>query len=68
LVAPGDADALAAKIESVIKNPGRLEEMARRNLLTTQKYRADELNRCRIEFYKRVMDETDARHTKQNES
>jgi glycosyltransferase involved in cell wall biosynthesis len=66
MVAPGDAKMLAAKIESVIRNPARLEEMARRNLKTARKYCADELNQRRIEFYKKVMDETNARHTKQN--
>ena len=60
MVAPGDTVALAAEVESVIKNPSRLEEMARRNLKTARKYSADELNRRRIEFYKRIMDATNA--------
>jgi glycosyltransferase involved in cell wall biosynthesis len=60
LVPPGDAAALAAKIESVIRNPDRLEEMARRNVQTARKYRGDRLNRRRVDYYKRLKEVTEA--------
>jgi len=53
-VEPGDSAKLAAKIESVLRGPDRLEKMARRNLQTAKKYRSDELNRRRIEHYERL--------------
>lgn len=60
LVPPGVVATLAAKIESVIRNPDRLEKMGRRNLQTVEKYRSDKLNRRRIEHYERLKEATEA--------
>ena len=54
LVPPGDAEALAEKIEEVICDEKRLTEMSKRNLDTAKKFRVEELNPRRIEFYKKV--------------
>lgn len=66
LVAPRDAQALAAKIESVIGNPSRLEKMAFRNLQTAQEYRLEEPHQRRIKFWKKLIDETNSRYAKKN--
>jgi glycosyltransferase involved in cell wall biosynthesis len=68
LVPPGDVETLAVKITSLIRNPDTLMKMMHRNLQAVRNYRADELNWRRIEFYKRVRDGVNTRHTKQNES
>lgn len=54
LVSPGNVRALAEKIESVVKSENKLEKMTRRNVQTAKKYKADEINQCRTEFYKKV--------------
>jgi len=54
MVAPADAGALAAKISEVLRDDARLAAMSRRNLDGAQVYRADELEKRRIEFYRRV--------------
>jgi glycosyltransferase involved in cell wall biosynthesis len=60
LVPSGDITALAAKIESVVGNPGRLEKMARRNIRMARRYVADELDRRRVEYYKRLRELTES--------
>ena len=61
LVPPGDTKALVSRIEAVISNPKRMEEMAQRNLQVAKKYCAEELNRRRTEHYKRLREITEAR-------
>jgi glycosyltransferase involved in cell wall biosynthesis len=60
LMPPGDVATLAAKIESVIRNSDRLQKMAYQNIQTAREYRADELNRRRVDFYKRLKEVTEA--------
>ena len=50
-VPPGDAVALADKINEVAGNPERMTHMSGRNLLEAQKYRSDVLRIRRLEFY-----------------
>jgi glycosyltransferase involved in cell wall biosynthesis len=52
LVAPGDVEALAAKMEEVLNSPGRLTEMSARNLKRAQDYRPEVLESRRSEFYR----------------
>lgn len=61
LVPPGDVEALADKIEFVLSHPGRLEQMSVRNLQSAKKYHADTLNKRRIEFYEKIVEETKKR-------
>lgn len=68
MVPPGDAQLLAAKIESVVGDIERLKKMSRKNLQTAKKYRADELNKRRVEFYRKVADETNLWYANKNES
>jgi glycosyltransferase involved in cell wall biosynthesis len=67
MVAPRDATALAAKIESVLKNPNRVMQMSRLNLQTARKYCSDTRNKRRMEFYKKVVDETRAYYSSDRE-
>lgn len=68
LVAPGDATALAAKIESVLNEPNRVMQMSRRNLQTAQRYRLDILNERRVESYKKLVEETKLWYANKNKS
>lgn len=52
LVEPGNPVALADKIEAVIADPQRMEEMARRNYLKSLEYAPEVLRRRRTEFYR----------------
>ena len=52
LVPPGDAAALAAKIEALLRDPERLHQMSLRNLAKAREYRDDVLSARRIEFYR----------------
>lgn len=54
IVPPGDTKALAAKIEEVLGDIGRLERMTRRNLQTAQEYRCSELSKRWVKFYKKL--------------
>lgn len=54
LVAPGDAEALAAKIAEVVDDPARMGRASRRNLEVAAGYGAEALSRRRREFYQRV--------------
>jgi len=58
LVEPGNAEKLAEKIMSVIVNTDELKKMASRNLQKAKEYRLSELNKRRIEFYKKVAEAT----------
>jgi len=58
LVPPGDPEALALKIESVLSDANLLAKMARRNLEKAKQYRADDLNKRRIEFHKKILEKT----------
>jgi len=58
LVAPGEARILAQKIERVLNNPEEMVGMSRQNVLTARKYRSKELNKRRVEFYHKLVDET----------
>jgi glycosyltransferase involved in cell wall biosynthesis len=58
MVPPGDAAALAQKIEEVLKDPQRWEAMSRRNLEKAHDYREDILAERRRKFYTEVHDQT----------
>lgn len=62
LVAPGDPKALALKIESVLSDIKLLEKMARRNLKKALQFRADYLNKRRIEFHKKILEKAREYH------
>ena len=57
LVKPGNAKELSEKIMSLITNTDELERMSSRNLEKAKEYCWSELNKRRIEFYKKVADE-----------
>jgi len=54
LVKPGDAVALAAKINSVLRSESRLMQMSFRNIHVASEYRAEVLNARRVSFYRAV--------------
>lgn len=58
IVPPADAKALAAKIEEVLADVSRLEQMARRNLQSAKDYTRSRLEKKRIEFYSKVAEIT----------
>lgn len=68
LVAPRDATILAAKIESVLNEPNRAMQMSRRNLQIAKRYRSGILNERRVEFYKKLVEETKLWYANKNES
>lgn len=51
MVAPGDVDALANAIESVIRDPSRMTRMAERNLRKAREYNQVELRKRRAAHY-----------------
>jgi len=51
LVPSNDAEALANKIQGVICDPARLNQMSERNLEKAQEFRPDRLENRRTEFY-----------------
>jgi glycosyltransferase involved in cell wall biosynthesis len=59
LVPPGDAGALAAKIREVLREPGRLERMARRNLERAKDFQPDTLLERRLSFYSKVREQAE---------
>jgi glycosyltransferase involved in cell wall biosynthesis len=59
LVPPGDAAALADKIQEVLKNPLRMEAMSRRNLVASRDYLDCVLDERRRHFYRHVRDYTE---------
>jgi glycosyltransferase involved in cell wall biosynthesis len=60
MVEPRDVTGLAEKIMSLIGNPEKLRQMAVRNLEKAREYRSRELNKRRVEFYKKVAEATKA--------
>jgi len=54
MVNPNDAEHMAERIIAILKNPAEYEQMALRNLQKAREYRWCELNKRRVEFYKRV--------------
>ncbi len=60
LVPPGDAQALAEKIEEVIANPERMRTMSARNLEKSKEYRNDILDQRRREFYSYLRQQTES--------
>lgn len=54
LVPPNDAEALADKIEEVLKNPERMKQMSLRNWQKAQEYREEVLRERRLIFYQSV--------------
>ena len=54
MVPPGDAEALAVKIQAVLSDPGRRANMSRRNLVTSKEYAPDVLEARRSSFYRHV--------------
>ncbi len=59
LVPPGDAAALSAKIEELLRDPGRLHRMSRRNLAKAREYGEEILSRRRNAFYSRLRQNTE---------
>jgi glycosyltransferase involved in cell wall biosynthesis len=51
MVSPGDVPVLASKIMQVLKQPGRMEQMSRRNLIKAAEYSDGILNARRRQFY-----------------
>lgn len=68
LVCPGKIQELASKIEWVMKNPDMMEKMASQNVKTAKKYTFDELNRKRIEHFKRLRTNTEEYLSSKNEN
>ena len=58
LVPPGDVKALVDKLEAVLADANRMEKMLSRNLIVAKKYSLNELNRRRVEFYKKIVEQT----------
>lgn len=58
MVPPNDVDALAAKIQEVVRNPARLTTMAARNLVRAHDYTDEILQRRRTEFYQYLKNAT----------
>jgi glycosyltransferase involved in cell wall biosynthesis len=58
LVAPGDPDALARKIQEVLHDPMRMEAMSRRNLAVSREYVDHVLAARRRQFYHHVLAST----------
>lgn len=58
MVLPGNADALARKIEEVVTNPERMNQMAAENLDKAQEYHEERLRQRRNEFYTHIKNET----------
>jgi glycosyltransferase involved in cell wall biosynthesis len=56
LVPPGDAQALARKIEEVVRNPSRLEAMSRRSIERARDFTPERLAARRAEFYRHVLE------------
>jgi glycosyltransferase involved in cell wall biosynthesis len=58
LVPPSDAQALAAKIREIVCDPARMACMSSRNLARAREYLHDALWSRRVEFYRRLRDQT----------
>jgi glycosyltransferase involved in cell wall biosynthesis len=67
IVAPGDALGLAAKIQQVCADPGRMTAMAQRNLHKAREYHVSALNQKRQQMYLRVRSATEAYFREQGE-
>jgi glycosyltransferase involved in cell wall biosynthesis len=59
LVPPGDAESLARKIREVISAPGRMAGMSECNWRKAKEFRWEVLRERRIEFYRRLKEETE---------
>ncbi len=59
MVPPGDAQALAAKIAEVLRDPQRMSRMSQRNLNKAQQYRDEVLCERRNAFYAYAREQTD---------
>jgi glycosyltransferase involved in cell wall biosynthesis len=59
MVPPGNVDALAQKIRSVITNPQRMTNMSARNLEIAQNYTEEILHKQRLAFYRYVREQTE---------
>jgi len=66
LVPPDDIEALAQKIEEVVRDPARMRQMAERNLRTAQDYRPEVLQVRREQFYKKVRELTEKWYTEKD--
>lgn len=51
LIAPGDAQSLAAKLHGVVKNHAQMMDTAQANFAVAKRYARDELNRRRSKFW-----------------
>jgi len=59
MVEAGNVEALALKIGEVISNPSRMAEMSERNLIKSQKYLNEALQKRRIDFFSEVRKKTE---------
>lgn len=62
MVEPKSAEKLAEKIMTVISDLDRLVQMAKRNIDKAREYSSGELNKRRVEFYKKVAEATKTYH------
>jgi hypothetical protein len=62
LVPPGDAHALAMKLQSVLSDPARLSEMSARNLQKALNYEDSKLSPQRQDFYRQVRMSAERHH------
>ena len=60
LVPPGDAAALAFRVEDCLRDPGRLQQMSLRNLAKAHEYREDILSARRTAFYRHLRKQTES--------
>lgn len=59
LVAPGNTQSLASKIQEVVTDPERMARMSARNLEKARSYHGLRLQARRVSFYRRVRQETE---------
>jgi glycosyltransferase involved in cell wall biosynthesis len=59
MVSPGEADALAAKIQQVLTDPSRMARMSRRNLTRAHDYGEETLHARCVEFYRQLRTRTE---------
>ena len=67
-VPPGDASALGSKLLEVLADPGRLDEMSRRNYVRIQDFRIDKMRAGKQEYYRHLRSLADSRSSRRLES
>lgn len=59
LVPPGEVDALAEKIQELLRDPDRMHRMIHRNWEQAQQFRPDVLEERRLTFYRKVREQAE---------